>query len=516
MRRLSALLIGLIAPLSLVTPGATATTQAAQPRDTISWAPCPEDPAVECGTLTVPIDWNRPSNGTFEVGVARRKAADPAARIGALVLGAGGPGGSGVELVLGSPQSFSPEILRRFDIVGLDPRGTNRSHPVVCSTDVMAQAPNPFMKSQADFDRMLAFNDRLRADCRARTGPLFDHVDSLSTAADLDAFRAALGEDKLTYWGGSYGTLLGQLYAERYPSRVRAFVLDSTMDHSLGTRGFMDTETWGAQDAFNEFVAWCDRDSRCLQHGKNLRSSWRGLLDRADRGELPAPGDPDTRLAAFELISYAAGAFYDPANWLWLSQMIADLESGRTPRADALPLATDRPQAQEVNPNPIQIFCQDFRLPIRDYREFSRHLRRLAEIAPDMRYSPLAIGPVISCLGQPDPIPNPQHRLKVRTDTPVLVLNSLHDPATVYPWALSTTQQLGRSGRLLTYEGWGHIVYGRGACATGAADAYLISKTLPAPGTRCPAVPPAEVQALRQPVTPLPGTPGWMSSGLFR
>ncbi|MFI7127549.1 alpha/beta fold hydrolase [Nonomuraea sp. NPDC050153] len=514
MRRLSALLFGLIAPLALLTPVASATTQAAQPRDTISWTPCPEEPAVECGTLTVPIDWNQPSSGTFEVGVARRKAADPAARIGALVLGAGGPGGSGVELVLGSSYTFSPEILRRFDIVGLDPRGTNRSHPVVCSTDVLTQAPDPLLKSQADFDRMLAFNDRLRADCRARTGPLFDHVDSLSTAADLDAFRAALGEEKLTFWGGSYGTLLGQLYAERYPSRVRAFVLDSTMDHSLDTRGFMDTETWGAQDAFNEFVAWCDRDSRCVQHGKDVRSIWKGLLERADRGELPVPGEPDTKVTAFMLISNAMGAFYDPANWQPLSQLLADLEAGETPRAGALPLAIDR--TQEVSPNPFQIFCLDYRLPVRDYREFSKHLRRLAKIAPDMRYSPLAIGPVISCLGQPDPIPNPQHRLKVRTNTPLLVLNSLHDPATTYPWALSTTQQLGRSGRLLTYEGWGHIVYGRGACGTEITDVFLISRTLPAPGTRCPAVPPTEVQTLRKPVTPLPGTPGWMPPGLLK
>ncbi|MER6003111.1 alpha/beta hydrolase [Nonomuraea angiospora] len=513
MRRLTALLLGLISPLALLTPVSAATTQAAQPRDTISWAPCPEEPGVECGTLTVPIDWSRPSNGTFEVGVARRKATDPAARIGALVLGAGGPGGSGVRLVFGSPHTFSPEILRRFDIVGLDPRGTNRSHPVVCSTDLMMQAPDPLMKSQADFDRMLAYNDRLRADCRARTGPLFDHVDSLSTAADLDAFRAALGEDKLTFWGGSYGTLLGQLYAERYPSRVRASVLDSTMDHSLDTQGFMDTETWGAQDAFNEFVAWCDRDSRCLQHGKDVRSIWKGLLERADRGELPVPGEPDTKITAFMLIREALGAFYDPANWQPLSQLLADLEAGETPRPGAFPLAISR--AQEVSPNPFQVFCLDFRLPVRDYREFGKHLRRLAKIAPDMRYSPLAIGPVISCLGQPDPIPNPQHRLKVRTNTPLLVLNSLHDPATVYPWALSTTQQLGRSGRLLTYEGWGHIAYGRGACTTGAVDTYLISRTLPAPGTRCPAVPPAEVQTFREPVSPLPGTPGWMSSGLF-
>ncbi|MFI7638469.1 alpha/beta hydrolase [Nonomuraea sp. NPDC049400] len=511
MRRFAALLFGLLAPVSLLTPVAAATTQAAS--DTISWAPCQEDPAVECGTLAVPIDWSRPASGTFNVGVARRKAADPAARIGALVLGAGGPGGSGVNLVIQSTRMLSPEVLRRFDIVSLDPRGTNRSHPVVCSTDLLMQAPDPIFKNQADFDRALDYNARLRADCRARTGPLFDHVDSLSTAADLDAFRAALGEQKLTFWGGSYGTLLGQLYAERYPERVRAFVLDSTMDHSLGTQGFMDTEAWGVQDAFNEFVTWCDRDSRCLQHGKDVRAFWRGLLARADRGELHVPEEPGTQVTAFMLISAAVGHFYDPANWQPFSQLLADLDSGRAPSPGALPMSADT--TQEVSPNPFQIFCLDFRLPIRDYKEYAKHLRRLAKIAPDMRYSSLSLGPVVSCLGQPDPIPNPQHRLKVRTGTPVLVANSLHDPATVYPWALSTAHQLGRSGRLLTYEGWGHIVYRRGACATEAIDAYLISQTMPAPGTRCPAVPPAEVQTFHEPVRPLPGTPGWMSSRLF-
>ncbi|GAA3243215.1 alpha/beta hydrolase [Nonomuraea helvata] len=516
MRRFSALLFGLIAPLALLTPVASATAPAAS--DTISWTPCQEDPAVECGTLAVPVDWSRPASGTFDVGVARRKAADPAARIGSLVLGAGGPGGSGVNLVLQSTRMLTPEVLRRFDIVGLDPRGTNRSHPVVCSTDLLTQAPEPIFKSQADFDRALDYNERLRADCRARTGPLFDHVDSLSTAADLDAFRAALGEEKLTFYGGSYGTLLGQLYAERYPQRVRAFVLDSTMDHSLGTQAFMDTETWGAQDAFNEFVAWCDRDSRCLQHGKDVRAFWRGLLARADRGELPMPGEPGTQVTAFMLISTARGHFYDPANWQPFSQLLADLDSGRAPSPGALPMAvgtTAVGTTQEVSPNPFQIFCLDFRLPVRDYKEYARHLRRLAKIAPDMRYSSLALGPVVSCLGQPDPIPNPQHRLKVRTDTPVLVVNSLHDPATTYPWALSTAGQLGRSGRLLTYEGWGHIAYRRGTCVTEAVDAYLISRTLPSPGARCPAVPPAEVQTFHEPVRPIPGTPGWMFSGLF-
>ncbi|MEV7005544.1 alpha/beta hydrolase [Streptosporangium sp. NPDC051022] len=514
MRRLTALLLGLAIPFSVLTPAASATAQAAGPRPAISWTPCPEDPATECGTLAVPIDWKRPAGGTFNVGVARHKATDPAARIGTLALGVGGPGGSGVELVLYSAQIFSPEILRRFDIVSLDPRGTNRSHPVVCSTDLMLQAPDLILKSQADFDRRLAYNERLRADCRARTGPLFDHVDSLSTAADLDAFRAALGEEKLSFWGGSYGTLLGQQYAERYPRRVRALALDSTMDHSLDTQSFMDTETWGAQDAFNEFVAWCDRDDRCLQHGQDVKALWKKLLARADRGELPDPEQPDIKMTAFTLIGTAVNHFYDPGAWPFFSQLLADLNSGRAPRQGALPLRADG--AEEVTPNPIPILCQDFRLPVRDYREYSAHLRRSEKIAPDMRYSTLSILTVVSCLGQPDPIPNPQHRLRVRTDTPVLVTNSLHDPATVYPWATSTARQLGRSGRLLTYEGWGHIVYGRHeTCATEAVDSYLISQTLPARGASCPAVPPTNeanrLQELIAPRLPLPLIPRWTS-----
>ncbi|MFI6316776.1 alpha/beta hydrolase [Nonomuraea sp. NPDC050556] len=499
MRRLAALLLGLIVPLSLLTPMATARTPAAIP-----WAPCPEDATAECGTLAVPVDWNNPGAGTLTLTVARRKATDPASRIGVLVLGAGGPGGSGVNLVLGSHRRFSPELARRFDMVGFDVRGTNRSNPVVCSTELMTQAPDPIMKSQADFDKWLAYNARLRADCRARTGPVFDHVDSLSTARDLDAFRAALGERQVSYWGGSYGSLLGQLYAETFPHRVRAATLDSTMDHSLGTRAFMDTETWGAQDGFNEFAAWCERDSSCLQHGKDLRAIWKDLLERADRGEIVDPSRPETPVSALEIINSAIGAFYDPRAWPELSQGIDQLSSGGTLRQDALSLAS-----QEVSPNPSQIFCLDFRLPIRDFREWSSHLRRQARIAPDMRYSTMGLYSTTVCLGTPDPIPNPQHELKVRTRTPLLVANALHDPATVYPWALSTTRQLGRSGRLLTYEGWGHIVYGRGDCATGAIDAYLLTLKLPAPGARCPAVPPSETRSLQDLVAPEARVPGW-------
>ncbi|WP_206184905.1 alpha/beta hydrolase [Thermoactinospora rubra] len=507
MRRPQLLLVPLLA---LIVPLLLPTAPAAASPAAISWAPCEEDPTAECGTLAVPVDWDNPAAGTFELALARRKATDPGARIGSLVINPGGPGGSGVDAVVRNWLPFTPELTRRFDVVGFDPRGVGRSHPVVCSRELLGRSPDPIMKSQADFDAMLAYNERLRQDCRARTGPLFDHVDTGSVVRDLDALRAALGEDKLTYYGISYGTLIGQLYAERFPGRVRALALDSNMDHSLGTAAFLDTEAWTAQDSFNEFAAWCGRSAQCALHGQDVRAVWARLLERAERGELHLPGEPDVKITPLLLVYNALGAFYGP-DWAGLAEFLLALDTGAGTADSALrPLA--RQAGEEVVPYPAQVFCLDYLLPVRDYREYARHLRRSALIAPDMRYSPLAASMLAACLGQRAPIPNPQHRLRVDGTPTLLVGNTLHDPATGYPWAVSTALQIGREARLLTHEGWGHGIYGNGECATTAVDRYLVSLALPARGARCPAVPPAEVSArqARPPIAgPLPGLPGW-------
>jgi TAP-like protein len=153
---------------------------------------------------------------------------------------------------------------------------------------------------------------------------------------------------------------------------------------------------------------------------------------------------------------------------------------------------------------------------LRNYDEFAAHLRVQDRIAPDMRFSPLALGAVVACLGWPARVNNPQHPLAVQGSPKLLMVNALHDPATGYVWALDAALQLGHEARLVTYEGWGHGAYGRGACVTGTVDAYLVAGTLPAPGARCTAVPPgpASVNAQRTGVLPLPAgprpaVPGW-------
>jgi pimeloyl-ACP methyl ester carboxylesterase len=457
------LLVATAVAVTAVAPPAPASARPAA----LDWKPCAADgeaATAQCATLRLPVDWADPAGPTFGLAVARRTATDAAARIGTLVFGPGGPGDSGVSRVSTDPSRFSEELRRRFDIVSFDPRGVGGSNPVKCRP-VGEPAPAPVLTSQADFDRTVAYNRKLWAGCRELTGPVFEHADSASTARDLDALRAALGERTLTFHGSSYGTMLGELYAEKYPGRVRAIVLESVVDHSRDTGGFLRTQAWALQDAFDAFVAWCGRETSCALHGQDVRAVWAGLMARAERGELG--------MSPFDLTATAHRNLYGPT-YAPLADLIAGLHAGGTGAPVTLP------------PLVTAVFCADWSLPVRDYRQYRRELDRAAAEAPDVRYS-AAVFAVSACLGWPQPVANPQHELSVHTRTPVLMINAAHDPATGYNWATEVARELGKHGRLLTYEGAGHGSYNRSACMRQAVDAYLVSLALPRPGAACPA-----------------------------
>jgi len=448
--------------------GASAPAEARAP--SIAWVPCERDATAQCGTLSVPADWSRPGGPKIQVAVARRPATDPAARVGSLVFGPGGPGDSGVDRVVTGMGRFSAELRSRFDIVSFDPRGVGRSTPATCTAGILAGRPAPILTSQADFDRTVRFNQRLYADCRRQTGEALDHYDSRSAAHDLDALRAALGEKKLTFHGSSYGTLLGEMYAETYPHRVRAIVLESAMDHSAGTRGFLEPQARAVQDAFAEFADWCRSTPQCPLFGRDVRTVWRDLLGRAERGELGAVTPFDLRVTAFR-------AFYLP-DWPDLADNLATAYAGGPLRAVQLP------------PVAFPVFCDDWNLPVRDYAGYAALLRRLAALSPDLGYPP-AVFAATFCLGWPKPVANQQHRLRIADlSTPMLLLKSRHDPGTGDSWAATVARQAGRDAALVTYEGWGHGAYGRTPCTTSVVDRYLIDLTVPARGTTCPAAAP--------------------------
>jgi pimeloyl-ACP methyl ester carboxylesterase len=436
----------------------------------VTWTVCPDDipnlpvdPVVQCGKLRVPVDWSNPRGATFDLAVARRPARKPAERVGTLVFGPGGPGDSGVERIRRGNR-FSAEILDRFDTVSFDPRGVARSGSAACPSSPGLPPPPGLLASQADFDATIAYNRAMWAACRA-TSPVWEHADTLSTVRDLDALRSALGLQKLTFHGSSYGTLLGEQYAERYPGRVRAIVLESVFDHSLDVRDFVRTQALALQDAFDEFVAWCAASIDCALHGSDVRAVWNDVLDRADKGEYA----PNT---AFELAILPIARLAAPDR-VGLSNDIAALRDGKAPRITLPPLVSS-------------VFCADWPAGVRDYQAYASLVRDAAAVAPDVRYGGGLLA-IRACLGWPAPVANPPHRLHVRTTTPLLLLNSVHDVRTGYLWATNVASQLGRHGRLVTYEGSGHGAYGNTPCTTAVIDRYLIDLIVPPPGARCPA-----------------------------
>ncbi|WP_165974778.1 alpha/beta fold hydrolase [Nonomuraea deserti] len=448
----------------------------------IAWAPCAEEPTVECGTLAVPIDWSKPNGPTVDLTLARRKATDPSARIGSLLTNPGGPGNSGVNDILRS-SGFSKDVRRRFDIVSYDPRGVGRSGSVTCSASVYNRMPYEVMTSQADHDKWIAFDKRLHADCRKLTGPLYDHIDSANVARDMDAIRAALGDDKLTSYGVSYGTLAQQMYAELFPNRVRAMVLDSNMDHSLNAKAFQVSEAAAVQDSFDEFVAWCARDSGCVLHGRDVRALWKGLLVKADRGKLSWPGVPDRPVSAHNLL-WLGVVMNEGPDWEQEAKALRALDGGPVP--DDMPGPPGNgPVGGEFAEFPTAILCEDFNLSLRSYNVYADVMRSANAAAPDMRYNPMPMGDMPRCQGHP--VNNPQHRLRYTGSAPLLVGASMHDPSTPYAWSADVARQLGPKAVLINYEGWGHGVYGRTECTTVAMDKYLISLTVPQQGLRCPA-----------------------------
>jgi len=159
---------------------------------------------------------------------------------------------------------------------------------------------------------------------------------------------------------------------------------------------------------------------------------------------------------------------------------------------------------------PLAVFCEDWSLPVSGFQQMRQLFAESNSVAPQLRVSSLGWGVWTSCLNFPVSVNNPQHVLRVNTDFPLLEINSRHDPATAYAWAVDDAHQLGRHARFVTYLGWGHGAYPHSACTIGTVDSYLISRTLPAVGTACPAVPPPDpMAAIASPSLPAPNPIGF-------
>ena len=462
---------------------AVAAPEAQQPEfkvGAIDWKPCEEMPTVDCGFLELPIDYAKPNGEKFKLAVSRRKANDQANKIGSMVINPGGPGGSGVDFSFGADRYFSKEIVDKFDVIGFDPRGVARSQPIKCSGDVLQRQPSEYPKTKDEFDKLVAFNKELRADCRKVSGAIFDHASTYDVANDIDSIRRALGEKKINYYGVSYGTIMGQHYAAQYGKNIRAMIIDSNMDHSLGTWKFLETEARGAQDMFNEWVKWSDRTPSSPFYGKDLRKIWKDLLAKAARGELK---DQNGRVITPENLGGGiVGMGYGPA-FKPFADYIATLVSGA-------PAAAKFAEGETFE-NPFAgIFCNDYNLRVSSWGEYQALNAMENRVAPDSLGSSIGHGAMMGCVGFPKAT-NPQRPLKIKGAPKILMTNSRYDTATVYEWAVNAHRQTHDTTVFVTYEGWGHGVYDRSECTLKINNEYLVSLKLPRSGTSCAAVEPA-------------------------
>ena len=254
--------------------GSAPVTQPFEPAP-IQWSPCRQQ-GTECGELTVPIDYSKPEKGSATIALIRFRATGT--RIGSLVVNPGGPGASGIDLAAGLADSLPASLRERFDIVGFDPRGVGASKPAVrCLTDAeidqyRAQPDvdyNPDGTPGVDYSAAgVQQNEdavkRVVQQCVDKVGTNFlANVGTANVVRDLDALRSALGENKLTYLGYSYGTEIGALYAEAYPTNVRAMVLDGPVDLSVSSIESMLAQAAAFQLAFNDFAADCAQSPGC-------------------------------------------------------------------------------------------------------------------------------------------------------------------------------------------------------------------------------------------------------------
>ena len=479
-----ALMLGAV----VATPSASAAQSAGSGRDAfpISWSPCPDRPEVRCGTLRVPLDWAHPRGEKITLALARHAATDPAHRVGALFVNPGGPGGGGAQIAIGAELFLSAELLARFDIIGVDPRGVAGSTPISCRVPESEPGYTLFPRTQAQFDQMVRVNRALGRGCLEQTGPLLGHVDTVSAARDHEAVRIGLGERTFNWLGLSYGTQIGANYAELFPQRVRAMVFDAALDHSGSSLGLLADEIASEEDAFNRFAEWCRTTSTCPMAGQDVARVYDQMVARADASPIPVAGadhpvnGEDIRLNTPPFLEFKEATAFDPVSgWVKLATAIRNTLAGDA-SAFAIP-----PLPSGTHPffGSAAVACQDYAVEVRTFADMQRRIQLGRYLAPHLQGGSQS-WLVNRCIGWPVPPANPSRALNVRGVPPVLIVNATHDSNTGYKWAHVVAGQI-RGSVVFTRVGDGHTSYFTSPCARSVMDRYLIDRVIPGPWQVC-------------------------------
>jgi pimeloyl-ACP methyl ester carboxylesterase len=463
----------------------------------IHWVPCdPSGPRLQCARIRVPLDWEHPDGRTIQLAVIRHLASKPRQRIGSMLINPGGPGDTGIGLVQGLGAAIDTWGGGRFDVVSWDPRGTNASTHIRCFSSQRSEAS--FWKglsiptTPAASERYRHTTADLARRCGKLSGWLLPHISTADTARDLDYLRRLVGDRKLTYVGLSYGTFLGQTYANMFPGRVRAMLLDGVVDpvpYSKGAEARVASQASGADAVFDQFLALCQSAGprRCALAGGRQTAAQRinQLFARLGRSPIPAPAaSPPGKLTYEDLVLSQYNPLRVPESW---PADAKDLEAAI--RGDGSALATEArklltPAAVMGATTSAAISCADAPAHTGS-RSWPRVISRLTRL--DRFYgallgwwlwAPCASWPV---RGQD----NYRGPWNARTKNPILLIGTRHDPATPFINAVRSARRLGNAV-LLTQDGYGHVSFhDPSACIDRARVAYLVRLITPPKTTVC-------------------------------
>ena len=496
--------------VALLCTGLQSTAFAAGPPGSrLTWTPCgPEFPGAECAVARVPLDYDRPHGPTIEVALARVSAPDPRNKLGSVFFNPGGPGGSGVNFILTSGAALAAVFQGRFDLIGFDPRGVGRSTPIHCfATDeeeaaFFAGAPSfPYERNQERpfFDLCSGYARQ----CLDQGLAITEHMSTADVARDLDLLRAAVGDEKLTYVGFSYGTYLGSTYANLFPHHLRAMVLDGVLNPRSWSAGRLAYDSSPASEAeFEEFLWLCDEAGpQCALTGPGgARARFDALAEAVRAHPFQLPGGP---LLTYDLVMAATlGALYTPELWGGpsgygaLFGAVADAVLGVPGAAltaqrvrQELELAIDAAAPNltaydNMRDAHYATMCADAEYP-RPFWAFAAAGDRLAEASP---FGPLWWWHEAACARWPAARDRYAGPWTAVTSAPVLIVSNLFDGVTSYGGGVALNTMLPNS-RLLTYAGWGHTALSRSQCVLAFVSQYLLDGSLPPLGTICPANP---------------------------
>ena len=456
----------------------------------VEWGACPAPiaaaaPTVQCGNVTVPLNYRDPDGTQIDLMVSRIPSTNPQKRRGVLLLNPGGPGGSALTMPhdlinLGIPAS----VTDAYDLIGMDVRGVGYSSPVDCGfTDDQGYPGNvpPWAEDDAAVVEQAAAARAVAEQCAANdTGGRMTHISTANTARDLDRIRVALGERKASFFGLSYGSALGAAYASMFPDTTDRVIIDSNTGDTALTRAGMRRFGLGFEQAFPGFARWAAARHSSYGLGRTpaqIRATYFALAERLDDQPLPSFDGRAFRLNTFV-------SLYNESSYPLLARTWQEVKnSGAATTTAPQPAAAPSPYSNFYSAF-LAVNCNDSDWPS-NVRAYRRSVAEDREKYPMFGAASANINPcAFWSLGPSEP------QVAVNDDGPanILVMQNRRDAATPLRGGQIIRAKFAHRSRLVTVDENQHgvYVYDDNPCAFNIGTAWLVDGVLP-PDTNCAA-----------------------------